>query len=82
MFLLLLLVKLKKKLFVVSIKLISISCSKFEMTKCLKVSLLACIMFQVSLYLRKNIFTCLVGVHNKLSLSRHEQVCFMRLLFR
>ena len=30
---------------------------------------------------RKNIFACLFSVHNKISLSRHEQVCLMRLRF-
>ena len=25
--------------------------------------------------IRKNIFACLFSVHNKISLSRHEQVC-------
>ena len=29
----------------------------------------------------KNIFTCLFSVHNTISLSRHEQVCLIRLLF-
>ena len=28
---------------------------------------------------RKNIFACLFSVHNTISLSRHEQVCLMRL---
>ena len=27
----------------------------------------------------KNIFACLFSVHNTISLSRHEQVCLMRL---
>ena len=31
--------------------------------------------------LRKNIFACLFSVHNTISLSRHEQVCLMRLRF-
>ena len=30
---------------------------------------------------RKNIFACLFSVHNTISLSRHEQVCLMRLRF-
>ena len=30
---------------------------------------------------RKNIFTCLLSLHNTISLSRHEQVCLTRLLF-
>ena len=29
--------------------------------------------------IRKNIFPCLFSVHNTISLSRHEQVCLMRL---
>ena len=29
----------------------------------------------------KNIFTCLFSVHKTISLSRHEQVCLMRLRF-
>ena len=29
--------------------------------------------------IRKNIFACLFSVHNTISLSRHEQVCLMRL---
>ena len=29
----------------------------------------------------KNIFTCLFSVRNTISLSRHEQVCLMRLRF-
>ena len=29
----------------------------------------------------KNIFACLFNVHNTISLSRHEQVCLMRLRF-
>ena len=33
------------------------------------------------IYLRKNIFACLFSVHNTISLSRHEQVCLMRLRF-
>ena len=32
-------------------------------------------------YIRKNIFACLFSVHNTISLSRHEQVCLMRLRF-
>ena len=32
--------------------------------------------------IRKNIFACLFSVHNTISLSRHEQVCLMRLRFR
>ena len=35
--------------------------------------------YQVSL--GKNIFACLFSVHNTISLSRHEQVCLMRLDF-
>ena len=31
--------------------------------------------------IRKNIFNCLFSVHNNISLSRHEQVCLMRLRF-
>ena len=31
---------------------------------------------------RKNIFACLFSVHNTISLSRHEQVCLMRLRFK
>ena len=31
--------------------------------------------------IRKNIFACLFSVHNTMSLSRHEQVCLMRLHF-
>ena len=31
--------------------------------------------------IRKNIFACLFSVHNTISLSRHEQVCLMRLRF-
>ena len=34
-----------------------------------------------SIYIRKNIFACLFSVHNTISLSRHEQVCLMRLRF-
>ena len=30
--------------------------------------------------IRKNMFACLFIVHNTISLSRHEQVCLMRLL--
>ena len=30
-------------------------------------------------HIRKNIFACLFSVHNTISLSRHEQVCLMRL---
>ena len=29
----------------------------------------------------KNVFACLFSVHNTISLSRHEQVCLMRLRF-
>ena len=29
----------------------------------------------------KNIFACLLSVHNTISLSRHEQVCLSRLRF-
>ena len=32
-------------------------------------------------FIRKNIFACLFSVHNTISLSRHEQVCLMRLRF-
>ena len=32
-------------------------------------------------HLRKNIFACLFSVHNRIILSRHEQVCLMRLRF-
>ena len=31
--------------------------------------------------IRKNIFACLFSVQNTISLSRHEQVCLMRLRF-
>ena len=31
--------------------------------------------------IRKNIFACLFSVHNTISLSRHEQVCLIRLPF-
>ena len=31
--------------------------------------------------IRKNIFACLSSVHNTISLSRHKQVCLMRLRF-
>ena len=31
--------------------------------------------------IRKTIFACLFSVHNTISLSRHEQVCLMRLRF-
>ena len=31
--------------------------------------------------IRKNISACLFNVHNTISLSRHEQVCLMRLRF-
>ena len=31
--------------------------------------------------IRKNIFACLFSIHNTISLSRHEQVCLMRLRF-
>ena len=31
--------------------------------------------------IRKNIFACLFSAHNIISLSRHEQVCLMRLRF-
>ena len=33
------------------------------------------------LVILKNIFACLFSVHNTISLSRHEQVCLMRLRF-
>ena len=37
---------------------------------------------KISKYIiRKNIFACLFSVHNTISLSRHEQVCLMRLRF-
>ena len=29
--------------------------------------------------IRKNIYACLLNVHNTISLSRHEQVCLIRL---
>ena len=35
----------------------------------------------LQLLIRKNIFACLFSVHNTISLSRHEQVCLMRLRF-
>ena len=31
--------------------------------------------------IRKNIFACLFSVHSTISLSRHEQVCLIRLRF-
>ena len=31
--------------------------------------------------IRKNIFACLFSVHNTINLSRHEQVCLIRLRF-
>ena len=34
-----------------------------------------------SFALRKNICTCLFSVHNTVSLSRHEQVCLIKLRF-
>ena len=34
------------------------------------------------LNIRKNIFACLFSVHNTISLSRHEQVCLIRLSFK
>ena len=34
-----------------------------------------------SFAIRKNIFACLFSVRNTISLSRHEQVCLMRLRF-
>ena len=37
--------------------------------------------FNKNLIIRKNIFACLFGVHNTISLSRHEQVCLIRLRF-
>ena len=37
--------------------------------------------FQSLYSIRKNIFACLFSVHNTISLSRHEQVCLMRLRF-
>ena len=36
---------------------------------------------QCIIYVRKNIFACLFSVHNTITLSRHEQVCLMRLRF-
>ena len=30
---------------------------------------------------RKNIFACLFSIHNTISLSRHEQVCFSKQIF-
>ena len=36
---------------------------------------------QKTFLIRKNIFACLFSVHNTISLSRHEQVCLMRLRF-
>ena len=35
----------------------------------------------LDLNIRKNSFACLFSVHNTISLSRHEQVCLMRLRF-
>ena len=37
--------------------------------------------YELDPVIRKNIFTCLFSVHNTISLSRHEQVCLMRLRF-
>ena len=34
-----------------------------------------------AIIIRKNIFACLFSVHYTISLSRHEQVCLMRLRF-
>ena len=38
-------------------------------------------MYKMKIIIRKNIFACLFSVHNTISLSRHEQVCLMRLRF-
>ena len=37
--------------------------------------------FKYKTSIRKNIFACLFSVHNTISLSRHEQVCLMKLRF-
>ena len=37
--------------------------------------------YKITFFIRKNIFACLFSVHNTISLSRHEQVCLMRLRF-
>ena len=37
--------------------------------------------FNKKYFIRKNIFACLFSVHNTITLSRHEQVCLMRLRF-
>ena len=38
-------------------------------------------LLSVTSFIRKNIFPCLFSVHNTASLSRHEQVCLIRLRF-
>ena len=38
-------------------------------------------LFQRPISKRKNIFVCLFSILNTISLSRHEQVCLMRLCF-
>ena len=42
-------------------------------------SLISWSLDKVTTGIRKNIFACLFSVHNTISLSRHEQVCLMRL---
>ena len=37
---------------------------------------------KVVIDIRKNIFVCLFSVHKTISLSRHEQVCLIRLHFQ
>ena len=32
-------------------------------------------------FLHKNVYACLISIHNTVSLSRHEQVCLSRLRF-
>ena len=38
--------------------------------------------FLVDLTILKNIYACLFSVHNTISLSRHKQVCLIRLRFK
>ena len=39
-------------------------------------------MLHISLFgIRENIFACLFSVHNRISLSCHEQVCVIRMRF-
>ena len=35
----------------------------------------------ITVDIRKNIFACLLSVHNTISLSHHEQVCLIRIFF-